>query len=65
MVQKKSAESVFGFAKKATILKWILVLISIEDICEELLKQSRIKDDEPSLHFFYGWEEFFRDFQGY
>ncbi|EGM2121259.1 hypothetical protein IL010_001546, partial [Campylobacter coli] len=62
---KKSAESVFGFAKKATILKWILVLISIEDICEELLKQSRIKDDEPSLHFFYGWEEFFRDFQGY
>ncbi|MGI7517908.1 lipase family protein [Campylobacter coli] len=47
---KKSAESVFGFAKKATILKWILVLISIEDL-EELLKQSRIKDDEVITFF--------------
>ncbi|MCR2065175.1 hypothetical protein [Campylobacter helveticus] len=61
---KKAAKSVFNFAKKAAILQWIFVLISIEDICEELLKRSRIKDESP-LHFFYGWEEFFMDFQGY
>ncbi|RDU59099.1 hypothetical protein [Helicobacter sp. MIT 14-3879] len=60
-LKKDKAKQVLRGLKMASAVNWLLVLISIEDICNELLKQSLVSDNNPHTEYYIncywcGWE---------